>query len=207
MATHSSILAWKNTMGRKAWPVAVLGVAKSWTQLSTHMHAVYVAGSPWPLGELIIRVTEIQRSEFPNKSLIDRLPMRFSSPSRRVLFFFNSQETTLIVYSRSTWDRITYRVKCIFTCSKICKQRFLSSFLIESTQRQARSLTNSADSLPLWRKSLTFKYNLWRSCFLRLCLMKKRQLQRERKTSLEPPILSVGPSPLNACSPNTEGRC
>ena len=88
MASHSSILAWKNTMGRKAWPVVVLGVAKSWTQLSTHMHAMYVAGSPWPLGELIIRVTEIQRSELPNKSLIDRLPMRFSSPSRRVLFCF-----------------------------------------------------------------------------------------------------------------------
>ena len=162
MATHSSILAWKSTMDRKAWQAAVLGVAKSWARPSMHTHAVYVAGSPWPLGELITRVTETQCSELPNRLVIDRLPMRFwrgrhplSSPSRRVFFFFflNSQETTLVVYSRS----ITYRVKYIFTRSKICKQRFLITFLIESTQRQGRSLTNSADSLPLWRESLRFK--------------------------------------------------
>ena len=37
MATHSSILAWKNPMDRGAWQAAVHGVTKSWTQLSTHM--------------------------------------------------------------------------------------------------------------------------------------------------------------------------
>ena len=34
MATHSSILAWKNPMDRGAWRATVCGVAKSQTQLS-----------------------------------------------------------------------------------------------------------------------------------------------------------------------------
>ena len=34
MATHSSILAWRIPIGRGAWWAAVLGVAKSQTQLS-----------------------------------------------------------------------------------------------------------------------------------------------------------------------------
>ena len=36
MATHSSILAWKNKnpMNRGAWRATVHGVAKSWTRLS-----------------------------------------------------------------------------------------------------------------------------------------------------------------------------
>ena len=34
MATHSSILAWKNLMDRGAWWAAVHGVTKSWTRLS-----------------------------------------------------------------------------------------------------------------------------------------------------------------------------
>ena len=34
MATHSSILAWKNPMDGGAWWVTVHGVAKSWTLLS-----------------------------------------------------------------------------------------------------------------------------------------------------------------------------
>ena len=37
MATHSSILIW-NPRDRGAWWVAVHGVAKSWTQLSTYTH-------------------------------------------------------------------------------------------------------------------------------------------------------------------------
>ena len=37
METHSSILAWKNPMDRGAWQATVQGVAKSNTQLSTHM--------------------------------------------------------------------------------------------------------------------------------------------------------------------------
>ena len=37
MATHSSILAWKNPTDRGAWQAAVHGVTKSWTQLSTHV--------------------------------------------------------------------------------------------------------------------------------------------------------------------------
>ena len=36
MATHSSILAWKNPMGRGVWWAAVHGVAESGTQMSTH---------------------------------------------------------------------------------------------------------------------------------------------------------------------------
>ena len=44
MATHSSILAWKNPMDRGAWQAAVHGVTKSWTGLSnwshTHTHTV-----------------------------------------------------------------------------------------------------------------------------------------------------------------------
>ena len=35
MATHSSILAWKNSMDRGAWWATVHGFAKSWTRLST----------------------------------------------------------------------------------------------------------------------------------------------------------------------------
>ena len=34
MATHSSILAWKNPMDREAWRAAVHGVAKNQTRLS-----------------------------------------------------------------------------------------------------------------------------------------------------------------------------
>ena len=34
MATHSTILAWKNPMDRGAWQVAGHGVTKSWTRLS-----------------------------------------------------------------------------------------------------------------------------------------------------------------------------
>ena len=34
MATHSSILAWKNLMDRGAWWAAVHGVTKSWAQMS-----------------------------------------------------------------------------------------------------------------------------------------------------------------------------
>ena len=43
MATHSSILAWKNPMDRGAWWAMIHGVAKSWPQLkrlSTHEHIV-----------------------------------------------------------------------------------------------------------------------------------------------------------------------
>ena len=35
MATHSSILAWKNPMNRGAWQATIHGIAKSQTQLST----------------------------------------------------------------------------------------------------------------------------------------------------------------------------
>ena len=34
MATHSSILAWRNPMGRRTWPATLPGVAKSQTRLS-----------------------------------------------------------------------------------------------------------------------------------------------------------------------------
>ena len=36
MATHYSIPAWRISMDRGAWWATVHGVAKSWTQLSTH---------------------------------------------------------------------------------------------------------------------------------------------------------------------------
>ena len=52
MATHSSILAWKNLMDRGAWWTTVHGVTKRWTslkQLSTYAyvyeHTVYFLGS------------------------------------------------------------------------------------------------------------------------------------------------------------------
>ena len=35
MATHSSILAWKNLMDRGAWWTTVHGVSKSWIRLSS----------------------------------------------------------------------------------------------------------------------------------------------------------------------------
>ena len=38
MATHSSILAWEDPMGRGAWQVIVYRVAKSPTRLHTHTH-------------------------------------------------------------------------------------------------------------------------------------------------------------------------
>ena len=34
MATHSSVLAWKNPMDRGSWQATVHGVTKSWTRLS-----------------------------------------------------------------------------------------------------------------------------------------------------------------------------
>ena len=39
MATHSSILAWRNPMDRGAWWTIVHGVANSWTGLSEHRTA------------------------------------------------------------------------------------------------------------------------------------------------------------------------
>ena len=38
IATHSSILTWKNPMDRGAWWVIVQGIAKIQTQLNTHTH-------------------------------------------------------------------------------------------------------------------------------------------------------------------------
>ena len=35
MATHSTVLAWKNPMDRRAWQAIVHEAAKSWIQLST----------------------------------------------------------------------------------------------------------------------------------------------------------------------------
>ena len=42
MATHSFILAWIILMDRGAWRATVHGVAKSQTQLSTHIHTITV---------------------------------------------------------------------------------------------------------------------------------------------------------------------
>ena len=47
MATHSSILAWKNPMGRGVWWAAVHGVAESRTQVSTHSLAQSVKANKW----------------------------------------------------------------------------------------------------------------------------------------------------------------
>ena len=41
MATHSSVLAWKNLMDRGAWGATVHGVAKSRTQLSDFTFTFY----------------------------------------------------------------------------------------------------------------------------------------------------------------------
>ena len=49
MATHSSILAWEDPMGRGAWQVIVYRVAKSPTRLHTHTHT-HTPAPPWPLG-------------------------------------------------------------------------------------------------------------------------------------------------------------
>ena len=38
MATHSSVLAWKNPMDRGTWRAIDRGVGKSQTRLSTHTH-------------------------------------------------------------------------------------------------------------------------------------------------------------------------
>ena len=40
MATHSSILAWRNSMDRGAWQATVHGVKKSWTRLSDFTHSL-----------------------------------------------------------------------------------------------------------------------------------------------------------------------
>ena len=36
MATHSSILAWRNPMDRGAWRATVCRVTKSWTEMTQH---------------------------------------------------------------------------------------------------------------------------------------------------------------------------
>ena len=41
-ATHSSMLAWRIPMDRGAWWASVLGVAKSWIQLSVQAHIIIV---------------------------------------------------------------------------------------------------------------------------------------------------------------------
>ena len=40
VATHSCTLAWENPMARGDWRATVHGVAKSRTQLSTHIHTL-----------------------------------------------------------------------------------------------------------------------------------------------------------------------
>ena len=47
MATHSSILAWKNPMDGGAWKATVHGVAKSQTQLSDFTFFLPQCFSPW----------------------------------------------------------------------------------------------------------------------------------------------------------------
>ena len=42
MPTHSSMLAWRIPMDRGAWRASVLGIAKSWTQLSDQAHITIV---------------------------------------------------------------------------------------------------------------------------------------------------------------------
>ena len=44
IATHSSILAWKNSMDRRDWQATVHVVTKSWTSLSTHIEGEMVGG-------------------------------------------------------------------------------------------------------------------------------------------------------------------
>ena len=39
MATHSSILAWRNPMDRGAWWATVHGITKSWTRLNDLVYA------------------------------------------------------------------------------------------------------------------------------------------------------------------------
>ena len=45
MATHSSILAWRIPMDRRAWRATVHGVTKSWTHLTNEaQHCVILGG-------------------------------------------------------------------------------------------------------------------------------------------------------------------
>ena len=45
MATHSSILAWRNPMDRGAWWATVHSVTKSQTQLNTHTQTICSSNS------------------------------------------------------------------------------------------------------------------------------------------------------------------
>ena len=52
MATHSSILAWRIPMDRRAWWATVLGVAKSHTQLSDYAQLNMVLAGQGQLKEM-----------------------------------------------------------------------------------------------------------------------------------------------------------
>ena len=60
MATHSSILAWKNPMDSRAWQATVHGAAKSRTWLRTHVNEVNLFCQLQNWHDLSHRVAEIK---------------------------------------------------------------------------------------------------------------------------------------------------
>ena len=60
MATHSSILVWRNAMDRWAWQATIHVVAKRWTQLSTKTQTyklLHSKGTIWSLSHVQLPVT------------------------------------------------------------------------------------------------------------------------------------------------------
>ena len=70
MATHSSIPAWENPVGRGAWWATVHGVTKSQTQLSTHTHI----HRSWAVFTWVIMQVPLQ-ANVQGIAIRDRIPM------------------------------------------------------------------------------------------------------------------------------------
>ena len=80
MATHSNILAWKNSMDRGVWLAIVHEVTKSQTRLSTH--------TPLKALTLVVNVQRLRFTTFQSR--------RF--PSYRILIIEESPSHTLVYF-------------------------------------------------------------------------------------------------------------
>ena len=61
MATHSSILTFKNPMDRGTWRVTVHGVARGRAELTNWTHTHAVTGIKWALGSYVKQATLMRR--------------------------------------------------------------------------------------------------------------------------------------------------
>ena len=89
MATHSSILTWKNSMDRGAWQAIVHGVAKHWTWLSLHTSVQFspsiMSNALWPRG---LQYGQASLSITNSKSLLKLVSIESVMPSNHLILYY-----------------------------------------------------------------------------------------------------------------------